>query len=186
MPASRNPSRNFGSKRDRSAYRGRVSLREKSKLINTFRALAILTLSYITLVSRTSNQGSSIAEYNSARFDTSTSGPPLRQVGSTGRARLLSATCEVSTRMRRNAASTSAEMVVRRRAASSRNRRITRSSMLSVVFIWITINDTWITVNKHAGRMSRRRNPTILLRPNGLSAVVAAASHAAWRGHWHK
>ena len=60
-----------------------------------------------------------------------------RQEGRAGRGKRLTIGRLRSSRVCRRPASTSADMVVFRRAASSRNRGITVSSILRVVFIWI-------------------------------------------------
>ena len=65
---------------------------------------------------------------------------PLRQLGSGGKGPGRSSEGARATRTRRRPASTRADIVVPRRAASSRSRCITVSSILSVVFIWITIS----------------------------------------------
>ncbi len=92
-----------------------------------------------TLVSKTSNYPSSMARYNASRSSMSTRRPPLSHVGNGGDASggFPVANCGASTR--RRPASTSADIVVPRRAASSRNRRMTESSMLRVVFTWKTV-----------------------------------------------
>ena len=90
-------------------------------------------------MSKTSNYSPSIARYSASRSSMSTRCPPLSQVGNGGRGGGGSPVAAAGGSTRRSPASTSADIVVPRRAASSRNRCMTESSMLRVVFIWETI-----------------------------------------------
>ena len=67
----------------------------------------------------------------------STLNPPLLQIGNGGRVSGCPMEGPGSERTRLSPASTKDDIVVPRRAASSRSRRITVSSMLSVVFICV-------------------------------------------------
>ena len=105
-----------------------------------------------TLVSNTSNYSSSITRYSSSRSAISTRCPPLFHDGNGGRASACSPIVAGSASMRRSPASTKADIVVPRRGASSRRRCITESSMLRVVFIWITVSRGQSGTNGRGGR----------------------------------
>lgn len=117
-----------------------------------------------TLVSKTSNYSSSITRYNSSRFEESTKCPPLFHEGSGGRFSACSSVVAGSASTSRSPASTKADIVVPRRGASSRRRCITESSMLRVVFIWITI-------------------PSEKSGPNGRGSILSAHPRSSGLGH---
>jgi hypothetical protein len=75
---------------------------------------------------------------------------------------------ELGSRRSRRADSTRVEIVSPRRAASSRSRTMTRSSMISVVFIWKTIQREDLSSQTHLSGIATRqalagdrRNPVL-------------------------
>jgi len=128
------------------------------------------------------HQRPSIKSSSASRFATFTRGIPPSKVGNGGRSfRDLR-----DWNMTRNADSKSSDMVLPCRADSSFKRFMILSSMLSVVFIWKTIQDVWKSVNLagcYAVRKPRDRRPRFALCVAGsLRAGHALRSGASCLG----
>src|SRR5437762_12402647 len=105
----------------------------------------------------------------------STCAPPLRKDGSGGSVSRRRGDC----RNNRSAVSTSSDIVRPCRAASRLSLAMTVASILSVVFIWLTIQCLWRYVNSARPHATRRGTEPNASAPDLCRRARRAGSHRA-------
>jgi len=121
------------------------------------------------------HQRPSIARYRASRSARSASAPPLLKLGRGESSTASGRDCN----SRRNAVSTSSDIVRPVRADSRFNLAMTPSSIINVVFIWKTISMRWTAVNP---RTVLPQLETIQTGVRGSQVGVGSRRHRDWIG----